>query len=124
LLKKEICLNVYDSIMISIQELRLTSNSDVMKSATTVFQILTITDNEVITPPINYSYVDVTQNIEQPPYSNNVFQKQTSEIGEQNKIKFFEQNQIAPIKSKSFETVALEWFEYKKSLTEKKRRKS
>lgn len=119
LLKKEICLNIYDSIMISIQELRLTSNSDVMKSAATVFQILTITDNEVITPPINYSYVDVTQNIEQPPYSNNVFQKQTSEIEEQNKIKFFEQNQIAPIKSKSFETVALEWFRYKLSLTKK-----
>ncbi len=34
LLKREICLNIYDSIMISIQELRLTTDSDVMKSAT------------------------------------------------------------------------------------------
>lgn len=118
LLKKEICLNVYDSIMISIQELKLTSNSNVMKSATTVFQILTITDNEIITP-VNYSYVDATPNIEQPVYQNNVFQKQTSETENQNKIKFFEQNQIAPVKSKSFETVALEWFRYKLSLTEK-----
>ncbi len=116
LLKREICLNIYDSIMISIQELRLTTDSDVMKSATTVFQILTITDNTTI-PPTSYSQINITQNIGKQTYPSNVSQNQTLALEEQNKLNFFEQNQIVPVNSKDFETVALEWFEYKKSLT-------
>ena len=123
LLKREICLNIYDSIMISIQELRLTTDSDVMKSATTVFQILTITDNTTI-PPTSYSQINITQNIGQQTYPSNVSQNQTLALEEQNKLNFFEQNQIAPVNSKDFETVALEWFEYKKIFNCRIRRKS
>ncbi len=116
LLKKEICLNIYDSIMISIQELRLTTDSDVMKSATMVFELLTITDNTTISPT-TYSQISVTQNIEQQAYPSNVSQNQTLTLEEQNKLDFFKQNQIAPVNLKNFETVALEWFKFKLSLT-------
>lgn len=116
LLKKEICLNIYDAIMISIQELRLTSDSSVMKSATTVFQILTITNN-MTNPPTVYSQINISQNIEQPVYPSNIFQNQQLTLEEQNKLNFFEQNQIAPVTSKDFTTVAEEWFEYEKTLT-------
>lgn len=116
ILKREICLNIYDSIMISIQELSLTSNSDVMKCATTVFRILTITDNTTI-PPTVYSQLNVTQNV----YSDVVdtFRPEPQVIEDQNNLKFFEQNQIKPITSKDFETVAIEWFKYKLSFTKK-----
>lgn len=110
LLRKEICLNIYDSIMISIQELRLTTDTDVMKSATTVFQILTVIDNTTI-PPTLYSQVNVSQNNNQLVQSNNVFQNQPFTLEEQNQLK--------PVTSKDFETVALEWFRYKLSLTSK-----
>ena len=110
LLRKEICLNIYDSIMISIQELRLTTDTDVMKSATTVFQILTVLDNATI-PPTVYSQVKVSQNKNQLVQSNNVLRNQP--------FTFEEPNQLKPVNPKDFETVALEWFRYKLSLTKK-----
>lgn len=113
-LQREICLNIYDAIMISIQELKLTGNSDVMKSATTVFQILTITDNTHI-PPTSYTQVNISQNINNNAPGNG-FPSQTLTLEEQNKLNFFEQNQIRPITSKSFGEVAAEWFEYEKTL--------
>lgn len=116
ILKKEICLNIYDAIMISIQELKLTSDSNVMKSATTVFQILTVIDNNTI-PPITYSQFSVSQTVNQEVPINNVLPTKSLTLEEQNKINFFAQNQVKPIASKPLETVAEEWFEYKKSLT-------
>lgn len=113
-LQREICLNIYDAIMLSIQELKLTGNSDVMKSATTVFQILTITDNTHI-PPTSYTQVNISQNIHNNAPSNG-FHSQPLTLEEQNKLNFFEQNQIRPITSKSFGEVAEEWFEYEKTL--------
>ena len=99
LLKREICLNIYDAIMISMQELKLTSDSNVMKSATTVFQILTITNN-LTDPPTVYSQINISQNLEQPTYPSNTFSNQQLTLEEQNKLNFFEQNQISPVTSK------------------------
>ena len=118
LLKKEICLNIYDSIMISIQDLNLTSNSDVMESATAIFKILTIIDNTTI-PTTIYTHNNTFQSNNQAVQSNNIFHKQPFTSEEQKNLDFFEQNQVTPITSKDFETVALEWFEHEKSLTEK-----
>lgn len=115
-LRKEICLNIYDSIMISMQELKMTGDTNVMRYATTVFQILTITDNTSI-PPVTYIQANVSQNVTEQIYSSNIQQKQPSYNEEQNNVDFFQQNQLQPINSKDFTTVAEEWFEYKKSLT-------
>lgn len=115
-LKRELCLNIYDAIMISIQELRLTSDSNVMRSATTVFQVLTITDN-TSSPPTTYTQVNFSQTYNQMIPPNNVLPTEPLSLEEQNKINYFEQNQIKPISSKPLEIVAEEWFEYKKSLT-------
>ena len=118
LLKKEICLNIYDSIMISIQDLNLTSNSEVMESATAVFKILTSINNTNI-PTTIYPQSNIYQNNNQSVQFNNVFQTSSITLEEKNKLEFFEQNQVTPVISKDFETVALEWFEHEKSLTEK-----
>lgn len=112
-LRKEICLNIYDSIMISMQELKLTGDVNVMKYATSVFQILTITDNPSISQA-TYIQPNISQNITEHAYSSNTHPKQQEQ---QNKLEFFEQNQVQPITSKDFKTVAEEWLEYKKSLT-------
>ena len=118
ILHKEICLKLYDSIMISIQELQLTTDSDVMGSATTIFQLLTITDTTT-SPPQTYSQFSVTQEVNntnnyyQPSNTNNVPE---ISLEEQQKLNFFMQNQPMPITSKSFGAVAFEWFEYKLSL--------
>ena len=118
LLRKESCLNIYDSIMISMQELNLTSNSDVMDSATAVFKILTSINNTNI-PTTIYPQSNIYQNNNQSVQFNNVFQTSSITLEEKNKLEFFEQNQVTPVISKDFETVALEWFEHEKSLTEK-----
>ena len=99
--------------MISIQELRLTRNSDVMNTATTVFQILMITDN-INNPPITYTQVSISHDISHPNYPDNIFQNtnqpfypnnnvqnQALSNDEQNKLNFFAQNQIQPITSKT-----------------------
>lgn len=104
--------------MNSIQELGLTTDSSVIKSATNVFQILAIIDNMNIQSTV-YSPINISGNSDQPVQTTNVFQNQSFIVEEQNKLNFFEQNQITPVKSKEFEEVALEWFEYEKSLTEK-----
>ena len=114
ILKEQICLNIYDSIMISMQELNLTSNSDVMNSATAVFRILTINKNS----PMAHTNLSslITQNIYNP---SNSFQQNPQSLEENTALSFFEQNQVTPVKSKEFEKVAEEWFEHEKSLTEK-----
>lgn len=117
ILKKEICLNIYDAIMISMQELRLTGNSDVMKSATTVFQLLTITDNTAI-PPKVYSRINVEEEYDNSIYFDNAFQSQKIIQDQKDQLIFLEQNKITPVSSKNFEIFANEWFECEKKLTE------
>lgn len=108
ILKKEICVNIYDSIMISIQELSLTSNVDVMKLVTSIFQILT-TSNNIDMPSTLFAHTNIKQ-------TNNMSNLQSVE---QRDVEFYKQNQIAPIIHKSLYDVALEWFKYKLSLTQK-----
>lgn len=47
-LTKEISLRIYDNLMLSIQELQLTSNMDIMKLVNTIFQVLTTENNYTV----------------------------------------------------------------------------
>lgn len=47
-LTKEISLRIYDNLMLSIQELQLTSNMDIIKLVNTIFQVLTIENNYTV----------------------------------------------------------------------------
>lgn len=118
LLKKEICLTIYDSILISIQELKMTTDINIMQTVTTIFQILTITDNTTI-PPTTYLQASVGQQVNNINPTNHIYNNQLKQIDEQNKMDFFRMNQPQTTSKKSFEDAAIEWFKYKLSLTKK-----
>lgn len=108
-LTKEKVLRIYDSLVLSTQELQLTSNIEIMKLTNSIFEILTsentITykENNIIELQRNYN------NYVSNPIVNNL------NIEEQNTVTF--QSNIKKVHSKTFKDVALEWFEYKLSLT-------
>lgn len=109
-LTKEVSLKIYDSLMFSIQELQLTSNMDIMKSINNIFQILTTNNNYIVQPQNNMIEMQNSYNNYVPnPIINNI------NSTEQNTVAF--QSNISKVVSKSFKDVALEWFEYKLSLT-------
>jgi len=112
ILKKEICVNIYDSIMISIQDLYLTSNVDVMKSVTSIFQILTISNNTDV-PSTLFAHDNINQ-LDNISNFQSIIQPQ-----EQRNLEFCKPHAIIPTIQKPLYDVALEWFKYKLSLTQK-----
>lgn len=122
ILKREVCINIYDAILISIKELQMTTDPNIMSSVTTILKILKIQDNTA-NPPTTFTQIDIQQhpnnkNVTAQFYANNIKQINTT-VDKQNNLDFFQQNQIKPIKSKSFEESALEWFKHKLSFTKK-----
>lgn len=108
-LTKEKVLRIYDSLILSIRELQLTSNIEIMKLANNIFEILTsentITDRENNIIEMQRNFNNYVSN----PIVNNLNNE------EQNTVAF--QSNIKKVHSKTFKDVALEWFEYKLSLT-------
>lgn len=108
-LTKEKALRIYDSLLLSTQELQLTSNMEIMKLTNNIFEILTTEniiqyrENAVFKMQRNYN------NYISNPIVNNL------NIEEQNTVEF--QSNIKKVHSKTFKEVAIEWFEYKLSLT-------
>ena len=109
-LTKEISLRIYDNLMLSVKELQLTSNMDIMKSINNIFQILTTDNNYIVQPQHN---IIEMQNNYNNYVSNPVINNLNNE--EQHTVTF--QSNIRKVVSKSFKDIALEWFEYKLSLT-------
>ena len=109
-LTKEISLRIYGNLMLSIQELQLTSNMDIMKLVNTIFQVLTIENNYTV--QLQDNMIEMQRN-----YNNYVINPIINSLNneEQNTVAF--QSNIKKVVSKSFKDVALEWFEYKLSLT-------
>lgn len=104
-LTKENALRIYDSLILSVQELHLTSNMEIMKITNNIFEILTTENVIAYRDEMQRNYNNYTTN----PVINNII------IEEQNTVDF--QSNIKKVKSKTFKDVALEWFEYKLSLT-------
>lgn len=122
-LDKKLCLKIYDSVMLSIQQLNLMSDRSIMEHTTKLFNVLsTKTSNIVETEStIGNTYECNTNNINQPQqpkmFDNNY---KVVPIDSNDSREFFEKNQFQPITDyKGFEEIALEWFKYKLTLTKK-----
>ena len=108
-LTKEKALRIYDSLILSTQELKLTSNMEIMKLTNNIFEILT-TDN--IAQYKENNIIELQRN-----YNNYIPNSIINNVNleEQNTVEF--QSNIKKVHSKTFKEVAIEWFEYKLSLT-------
>lgn len=109
-LTKEISLRIYDNLVLSIQELQLKSNMDIIKLVNNIFQVLIAENNYTVQSQNNM--IEMQRN-----YNNYVTNPIINNLNneEQNTVTF--QSNIKKVVSKSFKDVALEWFEYKLSLT-------
>lgn len=115
LLRPDMYLTIYNSMTDSIQGLQLMSDTQIREILCIIFQVLVSPINETNTNNmtfLNNNAMNVATNS-----TDNIFQNTTSFLTEKEKTNYARQNQISKIESKDFKSVAIEWFEYKKSLT-------